>query len=242
MKKILSTNGIALFILLMLNACYHNEFKCVKGSGAIVEEKKVFDEEIHTISSSLPANVYITQGDTQEVILKAQKNIHDIAAFYVDQGELVLKIAGDRCIRKTDIEVFITIPTIKKVTLQSAGQIIGQNLWDSPNLEVILSGVGKIKAEIKSNSVYTKTSGAGQIKLKGNTQIQQVTLSGVGNYEAFDLVSNKATIKLKGAGNCEVNVTQELNATISGSGNINYKGNPAIHRDISGVGSVTKAG
>ncbi|EAY31965.1 head GIN domain-containing protein [Microscilla marina] len=241
MRKILSTS-IALLALLTLNACYRNDFNCIKGNGTTVEVKKVFDEEIHTISSSLPANVYITQGDTQEVILKAQKNILDIVAFYVDRGELVMKIAGGKCIRKTDIEVFITIPTIKKVSLKGAGQIIGQNLWDSPNLEVILSGAGKIKAEIKSNSVYTKTSGAGQIKLRGNTQTQQVTLSGVGNYEAFDLVSNKTTIELRGAGNCEVHVTQELDATISGSGNINYKGNPSIRKDISGVGSVTKAG
>jgi hypothetical protein len=42
-------------------------------------------------------------------------------------------------------------------------------------------------------------------------------------------------------GNCEVNVTKELNASVSGMGKISYSGNPAdVSKNVSGMGTVDK--
>lgn len=238
MKNLLNF-GVALLLIFNLNACYLQDFNCVKGSGATVEEEKVFDEDIRTISSSLSADVYVSQGATQKVIIKAQQNIIDVTNARVVGGELILDLSG-KCIRNANIEVFVTTPTIEKVTLAGAGKIIGQALWNSPNLEVVVSGAGKVNAEVKSTNLNTTVSGAGEINLTGEAESQNVGISGAGNYKAFGLVSQKATVNVSGAGNCELWAAQHLDANISGSGNVKYKGDPAITKKISGVGNLKK--
>jgi len=41
-----------------------------------------------------------------------------------------------------------------------------------------------------------------------------------------------------GIGDCEVNVIHILNVTISGVGNVYYKGNPTITSNITGLGQL----
>jgi hypothetical protein len=51
-------------------------------------------------------------------------------------------------------------------------------------------------------------------------------MSGAGNYNGFELKSEKAKVDMSGVGNVRVYVTKELNASASGVGSVRYKGNP----------------
>ena len=47
---------------------------------------------------------------------------------------------------------------------------------------------------------------------------------------------------VSGSGNARVYASGSLNATISGSGNVGYSGNPAnVEKDISGSGEISPA-
>lgn len=65
-----------------------------------------------------------------------------------------------------------------------------------------------------------------------------VSLIGSGSFLGFPLEVANCTINISGTGDCEVSVTNRLDVSIIGSGNVYYKGNPVIHEDISGSGSV----
>jgi hypothetical protein len=43
-----------------------------------------------------------------------------------------------------------------------------------------------------------------------------------------------------GAGSAVVNVSEVLEAKISGAGSVEYIGDPTVHQEVSGVGRVSK--
>src|SRR5690606_17890905 len=108
-------------------------------------------------------------------------------------------------------------------------------------LKVGLSGAGSIKLSLKINELDLNLSGAGVLEVSGQANSQIVNLSGAGALEAKDLESQYCEINISGVGNAKVNVVKDLNATISGLGNIEYFGNPEkISQNVSGMGKVKK--
>jgi Putative auto-transporter adhesin, head GIN domain len=105
-----------------------------------------------------------------------------------------------------------------------------------------LSGSGNINAEgISTDELATTISGAGTLKAAGETDSQDIYISGAGNYEAEDLESKEVKIDVGGAGSAIVNVSDELDAKVSGSGSVKYMGDPTtVKQDVSGAGRVSK--
>jgi len=91
--------------------------------------------------------------------------------------------------------------------------------------------------ELKSLSL----NGAGNFKINaGNTSELNISLSGAGNIDALNLAVQNVTIYHSGVGNAKIWATDSLNGTLSGVGNILYKGNPAINIDRKGIGYVNR--
>jgi hypothetical protein len=55
---------------------------------------------------------------------------------------------------------------------------------------------------------------------------QNVQLSSSGDYRADSLVSREASVGLSSSGSATVRVSESLDARISSSGNVRYRGNP----------------
>ena len=80
------------------------------------------------------------------------------------------------------------------------------------------------------------------IEIPGQVERQEIELKGFGNYNARDLESRTASVRISGAGNAVVWVLDTLDVTISGAGNVEYYGDPRVTREISGAGKVTGRG
>jgi hypothetical protein len=86
-------------------------------------------------------------------------------------------------------------------------------------------------------------TGVGDYTLSGDFQEElTILMTGVGNVRAFDLEVGTCTISITGVGNCEVYVKDQLNATITGVGNIYWKGHPDdMIISITGIGNLVDA-
>jgi hypothetical protein len=67
-------------------------------------------------------------------------------------------------------------------------------------------------------------------------------MSGFGSYDAENLQSQVAKVVVSGAGTTTLWVTESLDATISGVGNVRYYGSPQIHSRATGVGHLQSLG
>ena len=84
-------------------------------------------------------------------------------------------------------------------------------------------------------------NGVGNVSLSdGSAPDLEISLSGVGNIDAQNYQVQNVAIKHSGVGKATVWATDSLHGTLSGVGNILYKGNPAVSISVSGVGKVNK--
>lgn len=86
---------------------------------------------------------------------------------------------------------------------------------------------------------HVSITGAADFSLAGAKQeALDIHITGTGNVSAFDMEVKDCTIRISGAGNCDVNVAASLDVLISGVGNVLYMGNPTLTSEVSGVGKV----
>jgi hypothetical protein len=105
-----------------------------------------------------------------------------------------------------------------------------------------VSGSGKVMlAATIAGEADFGISGSGRINASGSAQSVRANISGSGKVLAADLLTNKCNVRISGSGDVEINVKNELDANISGSGTVSYKGSPSkINSHASGSGTVRK--
>lgn len=234
---------------------------CIDGSGGTVTAELNL-QPFHSIIAESDFEIRIEQGTEQLVEVDGQQNIIDDITTEVSDGIWLITLPG-KCYNNLDIVIRITIPTLKSIEsagvdrvilnsfdsldqltilVSGAGRFFQSGVLDiSDRLTVQSTGAGETTANFNSSHLEVLVSGSANVNLSGTTNSQTISMPGSGNYFAFDLTSNSCTIDNSGAGNAEVSVENELVVKISGSGNVSYKGNPAITPTITGSGVLIDA-
>jgi len=235
---------LSLCVLVLLGTgCGLNDdeglFDCTNGAGDTISETLVL-EDFAKIKLKVSADIYLTQGDVQEVIVEGQQNIiHQLDLDII--GE-TWEIEFDDCVKNYDnLKIYITMPEIKELNISGSGMIYGENEIDLGDARLRISGSGDIDLATNAEYLDTKITGSGKIKLAGTADRFDLDISGSGDYRTFDLETRIGEIKISGSGEAEVNVSDDLDIDISGSGDVYYKGQPTLHTSISGSGDVVDA-
>lgn len=224
---------------ILLGSCERDFVEVVKGSGPVVSETRHisnYDE----VSLSIPANVYIYQGNEETVIVEAQDNVIDVIRTDVDRDELNIRFANHVLVKRHEpIKVFITTRNLSQIRIAGSGNVYSETPIITDRLYIKISGSGNVDLhEIDSPLVDAQISGSGKVYLSGFCADQVLNISGSGNIHAFNLMSETADVNISGSGKTEITVSQYLNARISGSGDVFYKGRPSVDSRISGSGRI----
>jgi hypothetical protein len=110
------------------------------------------------------------------------------------------------------------------------------------SFESDVSGSGKVilASEITERADFS-VSGSGKIEASGSAESVKTNISGSGKVLAADLQTNRCDVRISGSGDVEINVKNELDANITGSGSVAYRGNPnKVNSNSSGSGKVRK--
>ena len=112
-----------------------------------------------------------------------------------------------------------------------------------PELDgITINGLGTITVDAFSyERLKIDLNGAGSIELQGAVSELTVLCSGAGNILASDLTAKVGVVKLSGSCSVKVRVEEDLNASVTGAGEIIYWGNPNITQNITGTGSIRHA-
>jgi hypothetical protein len=236
------------------------------------------------IGLHIPAKLYITQGSPQKVEVEGSKDLIALVKTEVNGSKLDIEVSpklhnfnwGD-----DEVVVYVTVEKIENITVSGSGYAVAQTTVTSDHLDLKVSGSGALEAQIDvANNVDMNLSGSGKIELKGkckrlDTHVSgsgrikldaaiattadfsisgsgkieasgtassvKASISGSGKVLAADLETADCEIKLSGSGNIEINVKNSLDAQISGSGSVSYKGNPShVNSNASGSGHLRK--
>jgi len=151
-----------------------------------------------------------------------------------------LKIYDDKCLEEiTKYEIHITIPNLTSLYVDGSVSVRSESLIKSDNLYVKTKGSGDIHIGVDVEDLETVTKGSGNMKLFGRAIDFEIDLDGAGSIDAYGLLAKTVDAQVDGAGTCKINVSEKFYGDVGGSGKIFYKGNPKkVKTDVSGSGSI----
>lgn len=214
----------------------------IRGNGNVKQQNFSLNS-FKTVSISGDWTVEITRNGTFSVTVDADENLFDYLDIQVNDSGNNLHIGFKKgyAISNAHCKASITMPVLTQLT--ASGSLTGTiSSFDMHRgtMTIDVSGSGDITARnIDVKKLELNISGSGSFTASGKAEHMRAAISGSGNIKATDLKAEYADISISGSGSANVWVTKVLRADISGSGSIWYKGDPAIIRKISGVGSVS---
>jgi hypothetical protein len=228
-------------ILPMTLVSCHKEFMPgISGQGEITEQTVSLDS-FDGIVTDIPADIFLTQGAVQEVVIKAQQNIIDnIELDEVNDG--IWTIHYHQPIRfAKPIKIYITIPTLTKAGINGSATITATTRFTGlDQLRLFVTGSGDINLDSDSKEINSTITGSGDLTLKGTTDLVTLLVSGSGSFHGIDLVTPRAEMTVTGSGNVHLTVSDYLHAMVLGSGNVWYAGTPELDVHVTGSGSITR--
>jgi putative autotransporter adhesin-like protein len=234
---------IVLALPVVLGSCRHFLGKRVKGNGNIKTEDRSV-ASFKNVEVSGAAKVYVSQGDEHSVKIEGDENLLQYIEVAQEGDKIVVRDKpGFNLDPSGDLKVYVTSPVFSRINASGACDIIGQTkITSQESLTLHVSGAGDIQMEVDAPQLEAEVSGSGNINLKGQTKDVDLDLTGAGHAHCYDLLAENVKIEITGAGSAEIYASVKLDATVSGAGSVNYKGNASnVSQHVSGAGSVSKA-
>jgi len=169
-------------------------------------------------------DVYLQVGEIHSVKVETDENFQEKVITKVVGDILEIKSKGIK--NPTKLNAYITLPELTYLKAGGATNVTGESLFESDEMDIIVSGATSVKMNIDVEYLETSTSGAADLTLSGRAGVHKVSVSGAGSLKANGLVSEKATYSVSGAGDAFLNVTGELEGTTSGAADVRFIGDP----------------
>ena len=225
MYKLYAKGAVVLGLILMAalcGGCSKNENIVdndrITGSGKLVSQMRVVGT-FTGIQVTNFAKVFVTQDTLESLRIEADDNVMDRVMTSVTGGVLSVGLK-DGSYTGVTVNVYASMKSIKRLESTGAADF-------STTLPIV------------TDTIVCKIIGAGTIALTGTATYEAAEIVGAGTIKNFGLAASRCNASISGTGNIEVNVSEQLDAVITGAGTITYDGNPpVVHQTVTGVGSI----
>jgi len=216
----------------------------IKGNGDVTQ-KNVSTSAYDEVKVAGFFDVNLVAGNEGKITIEGESNLIEYVECKVDGNSLTIGVEkGKRISPSSGKSITVTVPfeSLNEVTLAGSGDVTSKSTIKSGSFTTTLSGSGDVKLDIEAKQVNAKVTGSGNMTLKGKSGDLTCGVTGSGDLDAFGLDSNNADATVTGSGNCKVNCSDFLQAKVTGSGDIDYKGEPKKKdTKVHGSGSISKA-
>lgn len=201
----------------------------------VTEERQVsgFD----AIQLSGPGHLTITQASRESLTIWADRNVLPLIRTAVHDGTLYISIDDPEPGRITQASPTfnVLLRSLRSLSLFGPGAdadmywLVTDDLWLSAADSSSYIRMNSLQAESLRVSVSY-----GWVSIAGRVDRQDVGIEGHGEYQARELASRSATVRVRGNGHAVVQVSDSLDATVNGLGSVEYIGQPTLERHGSG--------
>ena len=211
-----------LFLLLPVLAagCHHRMRAEVKGSGKRVVQKREISP-FTSISTEGAFTIEVTCQKDPSLEVEGDDNVLELVTAEVRGNEL--RLTSSKSFSTDEpVRFKITVPNLEGLTVSGAGRID-------------IKGMKNEKFEIDSN-------GAPNIVVAGTTKTVDINSNGAGRIDTQNLQASRAVVDSKGVSRIDLDVSEQLDITVSGPSTVTYKGDPVVNKTVNGPGKVEKRG
>jgi len=176
---------------------------------------------------------YVTVKDLNAVSVSGSGDL--IAETKFISSEMDLNVSGSG-----SLQIEVEVSGDMEADVSGSGRIDLKGTCRNFNSDVSGSGRVIMSTSVKETADFG-ISGSGKIEASGTAREVKANISGSGRVYAANLEADKCEVRISGSGDVQINVKSELDANISGSGTVSYKGSPNhVNSHASGSGSVRK--
>jgi hypothetical protein len=208
------------------------------------EQKRIDLDAFNELMIGGDFNVILTDEASGSLTLKGSKEAIEEVSVTLRNQKLRIEKKKSRYwmnFGKSSHRVTVEIPstTLKGLYLSGSGNLNGPIKADG-QLKVVVSGSGSIESDLGDvQYINASVSGSGDLTLTGSCDTLTLQIAGSGNINADELRAKVVEAKIAGSGNGRLHVSDKLTASIAGSGNLTYSGNPdKVDQSVAGSGRI----
>lgn len=213
---------------------------CVYAQGIEQQNREVASFDGIKVSTGI--TLYLTQGEENKVVVKADGSIIDDVVTKTENGILRIYISSRKILRlNSSPEVYVTFSWINSIESSSGSEVLGQNKFMLDKLVVHNSSGSSSNIEVECRDMEMYVSSGASIKARGSSLNLIAKASSGSNIKAKDLNIINAKLEASSGSDIEVHVSGELEASASSGASIKYYGEaiPKLLRQSSG-GDIKK--
>jgi Putative auto-transporter adhesin, head GIN domain len=230
--------GFILAVPIMLLAACNGGLPEVSGTGEPVT-RPIIVSRLSGITVEGSMDVRVMRGDTQRVEITGQPELIDLVKTKVDNGMWHISTTKSYTTDKHFV-VHLTVPMLNSVVIKGSGDVVSEGVYNTGKTYLAVLGSGSIAIDTLNEGLLEMLiEGSGSIGVNGTCRELELTSNGSGSLNALGLVANEAEISLEGSGSAEVTVISSLEARLTSSGSLRYRGKPEMDTKVEGSGSVT---
>jgi hypothetical protein len=201
----------------------------------------------HAVDVAGSFDVYISQGSTESVKVEAPADVINRIVTEVDGG--VLRIYnkhdsfnwGDLWGHHKKIVVYVVAKNLNSISLTGSGDAFFKDGITANALRLNISGSGDLTGRVEAKNLECSISGSGDMKLSGHAETAGVDLVGSGDFTARNLLTANCAVRVSGSGDAQVNASERIDASVSGSGDVRYTGAAkTVNSRKSGSGDISR--
>ena len=179
-------------------------------------------------------------GDKEELRIVTDDNL--LQYFEAEQDGGTLRIGASRGfdLRPSRTVGFtLTVKELEFLGLSSSGNAHAPALA-ADRFEIRISSSGDVSVDgIDASSLNVRISSSGNVEIgEGVVDRQEIRISSSGDYRGESVRSSQVTIRLSSSGNARLWVEESLDAGLTSSGSVYYKGDPEVSDSHSSFGRV----
>lgn len=184
-------------------------------------------ENINSIDISEGFNVYIEQGDKEQVVIESRlRRVNDISAL-TGGGELTLRAFGMSERQTQDIDIHITISDLTRLTVRD-GANVDITGFDADQLEITLRNTSRLKFDGTTNTLDAFLDNDSRLTVLGEVNELIANLKDDSRLFATDAQIKSASLTTASDAWARLKVLDVLKVEARGRSTIRYEGNPEL--------------
>jgi hypothetical protein len=211
---------LLLLLPVLAAGCHHGMRSEVKGNGKRELQKRDV-ASFTSISTNGAFNIEVTCQKNLSLEIEGDENILEFVTTEV--GNNILRLDNSKNYSTSEpVKVKISVPNLEGLAVNGAGHIN-------------IKGINNDKFEIDSN-------GAPTITVAGTTKLVDIGANGAGKIDTQNLHAARAVVDTRGVSKVDLDVSDQLDVTISGPASVTYKGDPVVNKTVRGPGKLERKG
>ena len=208
-----------LVLLTVVAAGCHGHFGAqIKGSGKRELQKRQV-APFTSISTEGAFTIEVTCQKDQSVEVEGDDNVLEYVTSDVSGNVLRLKNTKNFSVSEP-VKFKIAVQNLEGFSSNGAGRID-------------IKGMNNEKFEIDAN-------GAPTIIVSGTTKVIDIGANGAVKVDTTKLHAARAVVDTNGASRVDLDVTDQLDATVNGPSTVTYKGDPVVNKTVRGPGKIER--